>query len=242
MPDAPAPDANPRRPRAPRQPPAAVLPEPEGYLRHGERYASPETRALFFTTYLAAARISEALSLRVRNLQFVPANEARGTPEHFAFSQIPVLKRRENNRKEDGRKIHKWRVAPVWVADKPSRGCGKTHGPTYLLMLNHVAAWAKTKTENEPLFRWRPDFPERFGFKPEEIQNAPGRAAAYAAIASVPIEGRPFNPHHNRHARITHLITHEGYTVSQARKYTEQSKIESLSPYSHLEYGDLLPR
>jgi len=178
-------------------------------LRVGNLYAEPEVRALYYFLYLTGCRISEALKVRVRDIEFLQDKQLGDVMKVHLFT----LKNRRS----------KFRDVPVLIRDHEKTmveyilkfiGSQKRDPDSFLFFISRTNAWNKL-TQVEIIVR---------------------AAQGTKVIEDMQLR---IHPHFLRHCRATYLVQELNVPESQLVRFMGWSNSDPAQIYLHLNWFDI---
>jgi len=180
---------------------------------------SPEYKMIYYIIYLTGARVSEALRMFVRDIEFKELNDGK----KIAVFDLITVKRKDHPR----RKI------PVLYYDP-------TNEHQYLYerkMINYIKNYIEPKLDDEWIFKNR---------KYNRVTNY-FRRHLQVHIRSI-YKGNEMmidykiHPHYLRHCRITHMRTEYNFDVLDLKQFAGWTDISMTNIYLHAGYKNLVEK
>jgi integrase len=184
----------------------------EEILQLGKQINDPELKTLYYLLYLSGARVSEALNMKVKDIQFSYNNDIR-----LAVFSILTEKNKQ----------HPIREVPVII-----KGYEKE-------MMETIELYISNKLMGEKIFNisrnnaWN---------KMARILTTIVRANDKKNNRIIESFEKRINPHYLRHCRLTHLRREYGFDAINLMQYAGWSSVQPAQTYLHLGYKDLIKK
>jgi len=192
----------------------AIKPVPEALgikeiKKVGELYNEPEIRTLFFFLYLTGSRISEALKVRIRDIEFV---KDKGLGEIMKVHLFTLKNRRS-----------KFRDVPVLVKDEEKS------------MVEYILRFIRSQKRDPESFLFSISRTNAWN-KLTHVEIKVRAAQGTKVIEDLPLR---IHPHYLRHCRATYLSQVYGLPESQLVRYFGWSNSDPAQIYLHLNWFDI---